>query len=59
MPKKGLFNAGAFVPRLFGIENVTAADKTLNMVKFRLENNGKPLPLVPLDDADLWKHSGY
>lgn len=59
IPKKGLFNAGAFVPKLFGIETVTAADKTLQMVKFRLENNGKPLPLVPLDDADLWKHTAY
>ncbi|MBP6672153.1 MAG: signal peptide peptidase SppA [Bacteroidetes bacterium] len=59
MPKKGLFNAGAFVPKLFGVETVTATDKTLQMVKFRLEHNGRPLPLVPLDDADLWKHSGY
>ncbi|MBP9211433.1 MAG: signal peptide peptidase SppA, partial [Bacteroidetes bacterium] len=52
IPKKGLFNAGAFVPKLFGMETLTAADKTMQMVKFRLENNGKPLPLVPLDDAD-------
>lgn len=58
MPKKGLFNAGAFVPKLFGVETVTASDQTFRMLKFRLENNGKPLPLVPLDDADLWKHSG-
>ncbi len=59
IPKKGLFNAGSFVPKLFGIETLTAADKTVQMVKFRLENNGKPLPLVPLDDADLWKHTAY
>lgn len=59
MPKKGLFNAGAFIPKMFGIENVTAADKTLELLKFRLEHNGTPLPLVPLDDADLWNISGY
>ncbi|MFZ4620733.1 MAG: signal peptide peptidase SppA [Bacteroidota bacterium] len=59
MPKKGLFNAGAFVPKLIGIETATTANKTIQMMKFRLENNGKPLPLVPLDDVDLWKHSGY
>ncbi|NUN69133.1 MAG: signal peptide peptidase SppA [Bacteroidetes bacterium] len=59
IPKKGLFNAGAFVPRLFGIETLPAADKTVQMVKFRLQNNGAPLPLVPLDDADLLKHTAY
>ncbi len=59
MPKKGLVNTGAFVPKLFGIETVTASDQTFRMLKFRLENNGKPLPLVPLDDADLWNHSGH
>ncbi|MBP9212229.1 MAG: hypothetical protein KBF97_05470, partial [Bacteroidetes bacterium] len=59
IPKKGFFNAGAFVPKLFGMETLTAADKTMQMVKFRLENNGKPLPLVPLDDADLWKNTAY
>jgi protease-4 len=59
IPKKGWFDAGAFVPKLIGVESVPASDKTIEMVKFRLQNNGKPLPLVPLDDADLWKHSGY
>lgn len=59
IPKKGWFNAGAFVPKLFGFQTVPATDKTIDMVKFRLEFNGKPLPLVPLDDVDLWKHSGY
>lgn len=59
IPKKGWFNFDTFVPKLFGFQSVPASDKTFEMVKFRLHNNGKPLPLVPLDDADLWNHTGY
>lgn len=57
IPKRGLFNAGAFVPKLFSIESPAPEDETLRMIRFRLDHNGRALPIVPLEDAELWKNS--
>ena len=59
IPKKGLFDLGMFMPKLFGIETTLASDPTIEMLKFRLQYNGKPLPIIPLEDSDMLNHSGY
>ena len=59
MPKKGLFDLSMFMPKLFGFTFQTAADPTIEMLKFRIEQNGKPLPILPLEENDLTTHPGY
>jgi protease-4 len=53
MPKKGLIDFSMFAPKLFGIETKTASDPTIELLKFRLEHNGRPLPMLPMEDIDL------
>ncbi len=55
MPKKGLFDFGKLTPKLFGIETQITKDPTIEQLKFRLQHNGKPLPMLPLEDLDLVK----
>ncbi len=57
MPKRGMFNVGAFVPQIFGIDTPATEDETLRMIRFRIDHKGRPLPLVPLDETELWKNS--
>ncbi|HWP82876.1 MAG TPA: signal peptide peptidase SppA [Bacteroidota bacterium] len=49
-PRLGLFNPMAFVPRLIGIEAPPEKDQTLDLIKFHLRHNGKPMPILPLED---------
>lgn len=50
MPPPPLVNTSSFMPSLIGVDLRQATqDPTFNMLKFRLKNNGKALPLVPLD----------
>lgn len=46
-PAMGLFNLDVFAPRLFGID--VKKDATIEYLKFRLEHNGEPLPILPMD----------
>ncbi len=46
-PQPDLFDPNVFTPKLFGIKFRT--DNKLNELKFRLDNNGRPLPMMPLD----------
>jgi len=50
-PKPGLINLSEFIPKPFGIE--TKSNKIIEELKFRFENNGKPLPLLPLEDMEI------
>jgi protease-4 len=52
LPKKGLLNIDAFVPRLFGVQTSLASDPLIDLLKFRLTHNGEVLPMLPLDDVD-------
>ncbi len=46
-PAMGLFNLDVFAPRLFGID--VKKDATVEYLKFRLEHNAEPLPMLPMD----------
>jgi protease-4 len=57
MPKRGLIDFSMFAPKLFGIETKTAADPTIELLKFRLKHNGEPLPMLPMEDMDMMRQS--
>ncbi|RPI01469.1 MAG: hypothetical protein EHM64_15665 [Ignavibacteriae bacterium] len=52
MPKKGLFDFSMFMPKLFGVETRITSDPTVELLKFRLQHNGKPLPMLPMEDIE-------
>ena len=53
MPKKGLFDFSMFMPKLFGVETKILTDPTIELLKFRLQHNGEPLPMLPMEDMDM------
>ena len=50
-PEPGLFNISSFIPKLIGVE--VPKDEVLEHLRFRLENNGKILHMLPLEDMDI------
>ncbi|RJP71291.1 MAG: signal peptide peptidase SppA [Ignavibacteriales bacterium] len=52
-PEMALFNFDFLQPKIFGFE--TKADESMEFLKFRLENAGKPMPVLPLDDCGSYK----
>jgi hypothetical protein len=52
MPKPGLIDLSSFIPKLFGIESSIQDDPLVQQLKFRLEHNGLPLPMMPLDELE-------
>jgi hypothetical protein len=42
-----------FMPKLFGVEAKIASDPTVEILKFRLQHNGEPLPMLPIEDLDM------
>jgi hypothetical protein len=53
MPKKGLIDFSMFMPKLFGIEAKTSSDPMIELLKFRIQHNGEPLPMLPMEDMDM------
>jgi protease-4 len=53
MPKPGLLNFRSFMPCPFGVEQTVANDPMVEHLKFRLEHNGQPMPLMPLEEIEL------
>jgi protease-4 len=52
-PNPGLIDFNKFLPHPFGFE--VQSNKILDDLKFRFENNGKPLMMLPIDDMGLMK----
>jgi len=52
MPKPQLMSSNVFAPKLFGIE-VKEEDAYVKLLRFRMEHNGDPLPMLPMDQMDL------
>jgi protease-4 len=52
MPHPTLFSPDVFAPKLFGVE-VQDEDEVIQLLKFRMENNGKPLPVLPIEEMGL------
>jgi protease-4 len=51
IPKPGLMDFSSFMPRLIGIKQAVSEDPTIEQLKFRLQHNGQPIPLLPLDQV--------
>jgi protease-4 len=52
MPKPGWIDLSSFIPRLVGIEAGIQDDPLIQQLKFRLQHNGLPLPMMPLDELE-------
>ncbi len=53
-PEPPWFNFGQFLPSFLGIEGmIFKDDPIIEELKFRLENNGYPMPIMPMSDMDL------
>jgi protease-4 len=50
-PAPRLFDISQFVPKLLGIE--LEKNKLIEHLKFRLTNNGIPMPIMPIENIDL------
>ena len=52
MPRPGLMSSDVFAPRLLGIE-VREEDPYIKLIKFRMEHNGDPLPMLPMEQMGV------
>jgi protease-4 len=50
-PEKGLIDFSFLQPKLFGVR--VEDDPTLTYVKFRLQHNGQPMPILPIDETEF------
>ncbi|RMH73576.1 MAG: signal peptide peptidase SppA [Gemmatimonadetes bacterium] len=51
-PRKGLVNVEQFMPRLLGVDLRTGQPDVLDYIQFRLEHNGQPLLMLPLEQME-------
>ncbi|MBA7516093.1 hypothetical protein ES705_08138 [subsurface metagenome] len=51
LPKRKLLDPGMFKPKMFGVEFQN--NEFINYLKFRLEHNGEPLPMLPMEDMGM------
>jgi protease-4 len=49
-PRPGLLDLSRMLPSPFSVRDALDGDATLRHVRFLLQHNGEPLPLLPLDD---------
>jgi len=53
-PEMPWFNFGSFLPNFLSWEEeILKEDPFIEEIKFRLENNGYPMPIIPISDMDL------
>jgi len=52
-PEMPLISFDFLQPKIFGIE--TKEDESINFLRFRLQNAGKPMPVLPMDNYDMVK----
>jgi protease-4 len=50
MPEPALFDPNMFMPKLFGIKY--ERNELIEHLRFRVEHNGEPMPLLPLEQMD-------
>jgi protease-4 len=56
LPEPGLFNPEMFTPNLFGMKR--ARNEVIDHLKFRLEHNGEPMPILPLEEMGPYLEAG-
>jgi protease-4 len=47
------FNIGDLLSLFNGVKETVEEDPSVKQIKFRLEHNGRPLPMLPLDDMEI------
>jgi protease-4 len=47
------FNIGDLLSMVKGVKETVEEDPSVQQFKFRLEHNGRPLPMLPLDDMEI------
>jgi protease-4 len=52
LPKKGLIDLSQFMPKLIGV-GVKQKDPILEHLRFLLQHNGQPMPILPIEDVDF------
>ncbi len=52
-PRPRFFDFSRLLPAPWGVKETFATDAFLEHLRFLLERNGQPLPLMPLDDIDF------
>lgn len=52
MPEKPWFDISALLPDFFRIEEKITEDPLIKDLKFRLQNNGTPMPMLPIEFID-------
>jgi protease-4 len=52
LPKKGLIDFSQFMPRLIGVD-MKQKDPLLEHLRFLVERNGQPMPILPLEEIDF------
>ena len=50
LPRKGLIDFSQFMPKLIGVE-VKQKEPLLDHLKFLLQHNGHPMPILPIEDV--------
>ncbi len=50
-PEKGWVDMSFLTPKLFGVK--IEDDPILNYVKFRLQHNGQPMPMMPIEEMEF------
>jgi protease-4 len=53
LPEMPLFDISSFIPRPFGIEIET--DPVIEHLKLRIKNNGYPMPVLPIENFELFQ----
>jgi protease-4 len=53
MPRPGLFDFSRLLPGAFGFEQTVVRDPLIEHLKFRLEHNGQPMPIMPLEEIEM------
>ncbi len=53
LPSPALMDFSIFMPRLFGSNVKVLDDPIINHLKFRLQHNGQPMPILPFDDMEF------
>jgi protease-4 len=52
LPRPGFINFSQFVPKVIGVK-IGTTDPLFEHLKFRIQHNGQPLPVLPIEDIDF------
>ncbi len=53
LPEPPMFDFNIFMPKIFGFKILNNEEPFISNIKLRLQNNGQPMPILPLEDMDI------